>query len=61
MIIIRCASSVKLYYYCDSVQAWKNRIRNTMTNENYDAWYKESAANESYSTIINHGLIDFFT
>lgn len=61
MIVIRCASSVKLYYFCDNVPAWKNRIRNTMTNENYDAWYKASASDESYSTVINHGLIDFFS
>lgn len=61
MKIIRCASSVKLYYFVDNVPAWQNSLRNTMTNEKYEAWYNENVADGSYSTVINHGLIDFFT
>ncbi len=61
MIIIKCVNSVKLFYFCDSVPAWKSSLRSSMTTEKYDTWYNGMVGDESYYTVINHGLIDFFT
>ena len=61
MLIIDCVASVNLYYYCDSVPLWMDTIRADMTSENYNAWYTGTVSDTSYSTVVNHGLIDFFT
>lgn len=61
MYVLKCVNSVKLFYFCDNVQAWVNNLRNTMKTENYNAWYNGTIGDESYYTVINHGLIDFFT
>ena len=47
--------------FCDSVPAWKSSLRSSMTTEKYDTWYNGMVGDESYYTVINHGLIDFFT
>ena len=61
MIVIDCVDSVKLYYYCDCMPAYMSQIRNEQISETYNAWYTGVISDSSYSTIVNHGLIDFFT
>ena len=61
MTIIDCGTSVKLYYYCDAVPAWMNTLRSQMTSENYTSWSNGIISDPAYSTIVNHGLIDFFS
>lgn len=61
MLIIDCVASVNLYYYCDSVPLWMDTIRTDMTSENYNTWYTGTVSDTSYSTVVNHGLIDFFS
>jgi len=61
MYIIDCVDSVQLYYFCDCDVAWKDSIRDDMTNTNYENWYNSTINDDSYSTIVNHGLIDFFS
>lgn len=61
MIIIDSDSSVKLYYFCDSTAAWMDSLRTEMVNENYSNWYTGVVSDASYSTVVNHGLIDFFS
>ena len=61
MIIIDCVASVNIYYYCDGMPAWMDSIRAQEVADRYQAWYKGVVSDESYSTIVNDGLIDFFT
>ena len=61
MYIIDCVDSVKLYYFCDSMPAYQDTIRMEMISENYTTWYNATISDASYSTVVNHGLIDFFT
>lgn len=61
MIIIDCGTSVKLYYFCDAVPAWMDTLRTSMVSDNYSTWYSGVVGDTSYATIVNHGLIDFFS
>ena len=61
MYIIDCVSSVKLFYFCDNLPKYQSQIRDTLTAENYNAWYTGVISDTSYSTIVHHGLIDFFS
>ena len=61
MYIIDCVDSVKLYYFCDSMPAYLDSIRMNLISENYTTWYNATISDSSYSTVVNHGLIDFFT
>lgn len=61
MYIIDCVDSVKLYYFCDSMAAYQDLIRTNLTGENFTTWYNATISDSSYSTVVNHGLIDFFT
>lgn len=61
MYIIDCVDSVKLYYFCDSMASYQDLIRMNLLSENFTAWYNATISDSSYSTIVNHGLIDFFT
>ncbi len=61
MIIIDCVASVNIYYFCDSVPAWQSSIRSSSLNDSYNTWYEATVGDTSYSTVINHGLIDFFS
>lgn len=61
MIIIDCASSVKIFYYIDVIPGYQNDIRTDMITEKYNDWYNGLINDPSYSTVVNNGLIDFFT
>ena len=61
MYIIDCVASVSIYYYCDVVPAWMDTLRNNLVSENFTAWYSGTISDETYSTVVNHGLIDFFS
>ena len=61
MIIIDCASSVKIFYYIDVIPGYQNDIRTDMITEKYNDWYNGLIGDTSYSTVVNNGLIDFFT
>lgn len=61
MTIIKCASSVKIFYYLDVIPGYQNEIRTEMVSERYEDWYNTLINDPSYSTVVNNGLIDFFT
>ena len=61
MIIIDCASSVKIFYYIDVIPGYQNDIRTDMITEKYNDCYNGLINDPSYSTVVNNGLIDFFT
>ncbi len=61
MYIIDCVDSVKLYYFCDCMEAWKTDIYSALDDDNYTTWYNQTTTNDTYSTIVNHGLIKFFS
>ena len=61
MYIIDCVDSVQLYYFVGCEEAWKSNLRNDLAAENYKTWYDAAVSDTTYSTIVNHGLIDFFS
>lgn len=61
MVIIDCVSSVNLYYFCGCDTNWKENVRTDLIADEYTKWYNELTSDSSYSTIVNHGLIDFFS
>ncbi|MBO4494795.1 MAG: peptidylprolyl isomerase [Clostridiales bacterium] len=61
MYIIDCVASVQLYYFCGCEEAWRDSIRMDITSDNYQNWYNGAVTDNTYSTIVNHGLIDFFS
>ena len=61
MLIVDCVSSVCLYYFCDCEPSWENTVRLDLVSDKYTTWYNGTISDTSYSTVVNHGLIDFFS